>query len=476
MPAGQGEDEERFAAATEFGSPPGADAREELAHELALAAALDRSRASLSPDPETSARMRARLFAALAEEQGGGEQDGPPPPPAPSAGEQTAPLAAVPTPHPTARPAAEIPGASDPTAELSVVEAAEPTAAETTVALGHGVPHGGRARHKMPSRAVDRPRGSRGSRRPGAASARRRVGIIGVAALAVMVALAGAGTFFSRDALPGDTLYGVKRVAESAGLAMTFGDEAKARRQLDLASTRLSEIEQLVSRQRTSAPDPQLLEATISAFDSAASEGSRMLLGGQQVPGADGLGDLRTWAAQQAARLAALRSALPTPALPDADQSMALLERMAGRAEALRMRMSCNEVTSGVVDDLGPVPAEGACTPKVGPNTPAREAGNNQSSRVGSSTSQSNGNSPAPSAPGSPSASSVPGGEGGLLPGVGPENNPLGNPALPGGAAPSTSASIPAPGAPASVPAPLPLLPPIQLPPLLPGMPGITIG
>ncbi|WP_214364646.1 DUF5667 domain-containing protein [Pseudonocardia sp. H11422] len=473
MPAGQGKDEERFAAATEFGLPPGADAGEELAHELALAAALDRSRTSLSPDPEASARMRQRLFAALAEQAEEGQ-------PGPSPAEQTAPLGRPLTgsaaPAAAAEPGDEPPGAGEITTEIAVVDGTGPATEDIrTAGSGHGVPRSRRARHKMPSGAAERPRGNRASRRPGSPSRSRRIAFVSAAALVVMVALAGTGVFVSRDALPGDALYAIKRVSESAGLAMTFGEEAKARRHLELAATRLSEVEQLIGRQQTAGPDPQLLESAISEFDAATSEGSRMLLAGRQEAGAASLGDLRTWAAEQSARLAALRATLPLPTMAEADQSIALLDRLLTRAEALRVRMACTEVTSGVVDDLGPVPAEGACAPRSAGSDPAQLVGGADSSRAGDDTTQTNGGSTAPS---SPAGSTAPGAtdenEGGLLPGLNPEDNPLvDGPSGSGGVSTRTSTD---PDPQVSIPVPLPLLPPITLPPLLPGQPTITIG
>ncbi|MHA6792544.1 DUF5667 domain-containing protein [Pseudonocardia bannensis] len=469
MPAGQGKDEERFAAAAEFGLPPGADAREEFAHEVALAAALDRSRTSLSPDPEASARMKQRLFAALAEQA----QESPP---EPSPAEQTAPLAR-PLPGAPGPVAAsdEPPGAGEITTEIAAVPGTEPvTDHAPATGSGHVVPRSRRARHKMPSGVGERPRDNRASRRPGAPSRSRRIALVSAAALVVMVALAGTGVFVSRDALPGDALYAMKRVSESAGLAMTFGDEAKARRHLELAATRLSEVEQLIARQQTSGPDPQLLESAISEFDAATSEGSRMLLAGRQEAGAASLGDLRTWAAEQSARLAALRAVLPLPMLAEADQSIALLDRLVSRTEALHVRLACTEVTSGVVDDLGPVPAEGVCAPRTEGSDPATSGGSD-SSRAGDSTTQTNGNSTAPSAPG---GSTAPGttdeNEGGLLPGLDPEDNPLGDAPSDSGGGSTRSSTEPDPQV--SVPVPLPLLPPITLPPLLPGQPAITIG
>ncbi len=100
----------------------------------------------------------------------------------------------------------------------------------------------------------------------------------------MLVALAGAGILASRDALPGDGLYGVKRAAESAGLALTFDERPSARRHLELASTRLGEVEQLVA----AGPDGRRSTRSWSTsrsqdFDDSTGEGSRILLAGEDA-------------------------------------------------------------------------------------------------------------------------------------------------------------------------------------------------
>ena len=57
MPAGQGE-EERFAAAVEQGTPPGAVGDDELARELELVAVLRAAGPALDPAPNARARAR----------------------------------------------------------------------------------------------------------------------------------------------------------------------------------------------------------------------------------------------------------------------------------------------------------------------------------------------------------------------------------------------------------------------------------
>lgn len=505
MPAGQGKDPERYAAWDESGSPLGPPAEDEFEHELALAAALDRNLTSLSPSAGESSRMHARMAAMLAGLSGQGPAG--PPPRAPGAGTPSgAPFLEAPF------PGTPVPGASfadspfgearfpeadtertmrmEPIRDVAPVtaQAAAPTVAETRVTpteapteatadpdtdpgssggAGHapGVARSRRARHVLPRGYRDRPDSAAGSRRPERPSGRRRITVVAAAALLVVMALTGGGMLASRDALPGDSLYGVKRAAESFGSVFAFGSDAKARRQLDLASARLAEIEQLAAR---GGEDPAVLASAIADFDAATTDGSKLVLDGAEGNGPAGMSDLNTWARQASTRWTALRSTLPDPA--DADQSIALLDRVVDRSATLKSRLNCSNVSDGA-DDLGPLPATGACLPRTDPSTAATEKGTSQSARAGATTDQSNSSQPqtATATPESGSATTTTDGDGGVLPKLGTDGLPLPNPVT--GSSTGSSAT-----ATSSAPSQKGLLPPITLPPLLPGTSGITLG
>ncbi|ODT97697.1 MAG: hypothetical protein ABS81_29610 [Pseudonocardia sp. SCN 72-86] len=472
---------------------------DEFEHELALAAALDRSLPSLSPTADESARMQARMEAMLA--QLGGGPSGPPPgarpglPRAPfasafpeSATERTTRIERIRDDVPAAPPVAptvrrEPTQAFDAAGLMAEVAAAgveeqqpsssmvsssgkdDETEDDATAAAGHapGVARRRRARHTLPRGYKDRPDNAGGSTRPARPSGRKRIGIVAGAALFVMVALTGGGMLVSQNALPGDSLYGVKRAAESFGSVFAFGSDAKARRQIDLASARLTEIEQLAAR---GSNDPAVLASAIDDFDNATSEGSRLVLGGAEGTGTAGLGDLHTWATQSSARWSSLKSTLPQPA--DADHSIELLDRVADRSAKMQSRMSCNDVSDGS-DDLGPIPANGVCTPRSGSN--GSNNGSSMSARAGSSQTQSNsssGTQTASATPESGAATTDGTGTPGLLPDLGADGLPLTDSSA---GSHSNSASTTT-----SAPAQRGLLPPITLPPLLPGTSGITLG
>lgn len=439
-PADPGRDAERFATAIEQGRTPGSVADAGLARDLEIAAMLRSAGEAYAPRPDEKARARARLMAMLAQPEA----------------EATAPLG---------RPGSRT--ADAPTTVMPVVTAVRPVAGNPDVEPAPLSRAGRRAgRHTMPRSTSSRPAGrAGGSSRSAARGLGRRAFAIGAAALVAFVAVAGGGIFASRDALPGDALYAVKRVAESAGLAMTFDKTAKARRQLELATTRLDEVGQLVRSDPTRiTTDPQLVQSAIRDFDSSTGDGSRALMAADDAGGAAALGDLRAWAGEQAAKLSVLRSALPTSTVAGADSSISLLDRLLGRTQALSDRSNCAQVTSGTVDDLGPLPASGTCSPRAGD-----PAGTASPERPGGT---------AGTDPSSPEAT---GGSGG--PSTAPRTSDPGQGLLPGTDAPGTSTGAPS-GTPTTapsggnvqVPVPLPLLPPITLPPLLPGLPGVTIG
>lgn len=470
MPAEQGNDAERFAAAVELGQPLGsADA--ELQRDLEIVAMLRSRSAAFAPDPDAKARAKQRLMAVLAAEQGI-EQGGRRRAEEHSAAELTGPIA----PMLTSSTRASSNGAPRHDAEASAVTAKiDPIADdEDTVETpqhGDAVPAsarpGRRGRHTLPSR----PARSAGSQRPGR-GLRRRAVLVGAAALAFMIALTGGGVFASKDALPGDQLYAMKRATETAETALTFGEEAKAQRHLQVATRRLDEVEKLVTRQQT-ITDPKLVESAMKDFDSATGEGTKRLFAAQES--ATALADLRAWAGEQVARLSALRSTLPPSTQPEADESIEFLDKLLSRAAQLEKRADCDNVTSGEVDAIGPLPAQGSCDSKDSAKSKSTGENGDEDTTKKSDSTKSSGSKSSESPSGSGSASPSPNGP---LPGLLPDLDKAGVPDKvgTGSGSPTPSATKSSGGGDISVPVPLPLVPPITLPPLLPGQPGITIG
>lgn len=253
-----------------------------------------------------------------------------------------------------------------------------------------------------------------------------------VAAATVGIALGGLSMVMSKDALPGDALYSMKLAGEQAELGLTFGDQEKAEKHLEFATNRLNEL----SRVDPAAPAFRL---GLDDFQSEAREGVSQLTAFATANGGQTqLTQLRDWARQHTGRLAA------------ADPLLAKIEQ---RATELTGRLNCYQITTGLADDLGMLPATGVCEqapskPPPNPNEP------DQTQTLPTSTLTSTGS---PSALSNPTSAGPP----------------------PSGSAVKPPPVIPPPILPTQLP-PLPIpttsKPPlISLPPLLPGLPPIII-
>lgn len=87
----------------------------------------------------------------------------------------------------------------------------------------------------------------------------------------------------AQNALPGSPLYGVKRAIESVELSFATSDTARGQDLLDQAQTRLSEVRAL--SQGSDASKTQLIQQTLQAFASSASEGTNLLFTNYQQDG-----------------------------------------------------------------------------------------------------------------------------------------------------------------------------------------------
>ncbi|MEO7194286.1 MAG: DUF5667 domain-containing protein [Pseudonocardiaceae bacterium] len=196
------------------------------------------------------------------------------------------------------------------------------------------------------------------------AEARGRMMVASAAGLCLVMSLSGMSFLLSRDALPGDALYTVKRSAESAELGLTFGEKPKALKHLEFAGDRVSEIEAMANQADAagnwSAGQPKFLRA-LDDFDSDATAGSRLLTALALNGHPRSLTELSSWAAEQKTRLAALRPALPLQISERLDSTLSLLDRVSQRASALNARSRCVSIASSARDDLGQLPAVDPC-------------------------------------------------------------------------------------------------------------------
>ncbi|ADJ42295.1 hypothetical protein AMES_0473 [Amycolatopsis mediterranei S699] len=282
---------------------------------------------------------------------------------------------------------------------------------------------------------------------------RPRTADLVAAALFLFLVLSGLTLVLSRTALPGDPLYNVKRAGESTALGLTFGDQQKARKHLEFATNRITELGELAAEganeadYRTAYDDfaADLQAGVAQMFAAATSDGN----------GTQALSDVRLWARNQAARLGA--QPLPAGAAPVFGNVRDLLGKVQERASGLVARMNCYRITAGTSDELGPLPATGECTQR-----PLPSAGSQPTSASVSPSSQ---DSTAPTATGT----QLPPSDAAATPGIPAPTGGVTPPPV-FGQPPSTTSRPPVTTT--TTPSP-PLL---SIPPLLPGLPPIVIG
>jgi hypothetical protein len=160
-----------------------------------------------------------------------------------------------------------------------LIAAMESAFAQGAAGAGDGLLPGQRSADRTGRHADGAPRASGlGRLRP-----RSRLGK-GIAAGGLSVGVAatafGGVAAASSDALPGDTLYGLKRGMEDLRLDWAGGDGDRGRIHLDHASTRLREARRLLERDRAGVLDHESLgeiRRVLSGMQHDASEGHRLL-------------------------------------------------------------------------------------------------------------------------------------------------------------------------------------------------------
>ncbi|MFG2516611.1 DUF5667 domain-containing protein [Streptomyces sp. NPDC048584] len=225
-----------------------------------------------------SAHRRANAFAQALEEQsdqGSAAEQSEEPAPAPAGGAQTeqtqllaltSDLGALPKPE------------LDP--EVKVVQRAQLVAAFEAM-LQEGTAAGGAT-----DQAVPEQRSRRGAHRAtplGRLRPRSRLAkglTAGGLTLGVAAGALGGVAAASSDALPGDSLYGLKRGIEDVKLGLADGNDERGRVYLDHASTRLGEARRLMERDRGGPLDHESLgevRRALSGMRHDAAEGHRLL-------------------------------------------------------------------------------------------------------------------------------------------------------------------------------------------------------
>jgi hypothetical protein len=226
--------------------------------------------------------------------------------------------------------------------------------------------------------------------------------VVGIAAGAIAVSGMSAA---SGGAIPGDTLYGVKRSTERAQLALAGTEINKAQLYLGFAKTRMNESQAVRD-------DPIGLAALLTDMDEETRQGVRLLTSAavnRHDPAA--LDVVDAFVAEQRRALGTLSDHLPPVGRAHAQGSLALLGEVAQRSTALRGTLNCGSLAEAVLDALGPKP--GHCVaqqptaprPAGGPNGTANQPGGTADRNAPAGTGPNGG----PAEVGSPSTPSSPG-------------------------------------------------------------------
>lgn len=186
-----------------------------------------------------------------------------------------------------------------------------------------------------------------------------RVGIALGAACCLLVVCGALGVLVAKDALPGQTFYGVKRGMEAASVELTTDKGAQARKQLEYASARTDSLRAL-AKQATAGP--QSYRTALDDFDDQAAAGARASIRAGTNGDSATLTKLRGWVRQAGGSLRRSSAALPAAVQPRAQRSMAMLHRIDRRVAALTARLGCTQITNGNSDGVGMLPATGPCT------------------------------------------------------------------------------------------------------------------
>lgn len=295
---------------------------------------------------------------------------------------------------------------------------------------------------------------------------RRAVAPVLAAAASVLIAFGGVAVLLSDDALPGDTLYQVKRARETASVTLTLDRQDRAFKQLEHAALRVDELADLG---RPAGADEAAYATALADFDRDVHDGVRGVVAVATAGDGGQFDVLRSWSADQAGRLAAVE--VPAASAPAHAAALDLLDRVDERAATLAARLDCRNITIGVADDLGALPAADDCAGTSGEDVTAALVPDPPAADPGADGEASGTRAPTQAA--QPSGSRVPASRPSSATPTPPSTHRP-SPAPNILEAPPTSTRPPATATPPPASSTRP--PVLDLPPLLPGLPPIRIG
>ncbi|MPY98606.1 MAG: hypothetical protein GEU97_11540 [Actinophytocola sp.] len=195
---------------------------------------------------------------------------------------------------------------------------------------------------------------------------KRKASLLAAATAASIVAAGALGIEISQTAIPGDLLYDLKRTTESIALDLTFSDSGRARKHIEIASTRIDELTALVERDDAdggvTSDEASGYQSLLIDFDRSAIIASRVITNNaDETNDHNDLTMLREWAVRAGDRLATLSTAIPDSVANSFGQSTELVHSIEDRASSLLGRVHCTTMTADESDVIGPLPATGRC-------------------------------------------------------------------------------------------------------------------
>ena len=149
-----------------------------------------------------------------------------------------------------------------------------------------------------------------------------------VASTAALVLLGGGigSAAAAQQAMPGDTLYGMKRSIENVSTNVSVGDDSRGRRDLEHAMTRLSEVQQLAD----SGGSVTTINSTLDDFSAQARKGvSRLVASYQQDADKTSITAITGFITSARQALGELAPKLPPESLKSAVEALATIEQLA---------------------------------------------------------------------------------------------------------------------------------------------------
>src|SRR5215218_4112775 len=175
-----------------------------------------------------------------------------------------------------------------------------------------------------------------------------------VASTAALVLLGGGigSAAAAQQAMPGDTLYGMKRGIENVSTNVSVGDDSRGRRDLEHAMTRLAEVRKLSE----SGGSVATINSTLDVFSAQARKGvSRLVASYEQDGDISSITAITTFITSARQALGELAPKLPPESLKSAVEALATVEQLAQNAT-----VACPKCEL-------PTSAKGANRPSVNP-------------------------------------------------------------------------------------------------------------